>query len=183
MWLVQRAFNIPGKWTVLTLMPVAILLVANMDMGYWVYFIKQPGYFYVATIGTTVATALVWAYRVLNEGDKQSFVSHLSFQYLFPVITCIVGYPLFGVYALAATALMAVLSWRISSQPTSVTNKLVTSIVALLSMIAVPLLCYRYVYYGTTSQTSIGWLSRRLSLPRVTLSTIFPFMPWPSVSC
>ena len=46
MWLTKRAFNIPGKWTVLTLIPMAILLVANMDMGYWIYFIKLPGYFY-----------------------------------------------------------------------------------------------------------------------------------------
>ena len=34
MWLTKQAFNIPAKWTVLTVIPVAILLVANMDMGY-----------------------------------------------------------------------------------------------------------------------------------------------------
>ena len=67
MWLTKRAFNIPDRWTVLTLVPVAILIVANMCLGYWIYVIKLPGYFYVATIGTTALAALLWAYRILNE--------------------------------------------------------------------------------------------------------------------
>ena len=65
MWLTKRAFNIPDQWTALTIIPVAILLLANMDLGYWVYFMKLPGYFYVATIGTTAATAQLWAFRSL----------------------------------------------------------------------------------------------------------------------
>ena len=57
MWLTKRTFNIPVRWTVVTVIPVAILLVANMEMGYWAYFMKMPGYFSAATIGTTAATA------------------------------------------------------------------------------------------------------------------------------
>ena len=34
MWLTKRAFNIPDRWTALTVIPVAILLLANMDLGY-----------------------------------------------------------------------------------------------------------------------------------------------------
>lgn len=128
MWLTKRTFNIPDKWTVLTVIPVAILLVANMDLGYWVYFIKLPGYFYVATIGTTAATALLWGFRKLPENKwlRASFI----------VLVAIVGYPLMGVYALAAIVLMAVLAWRQSAT-------------ALLSIIAIPLLYYRFVYCST----------------------------------
>ena len=104
MWLTKRAFNIAERWTVLTVIPVAILLVANMDLGYWIYFIKLPGYFYVATIGTTAATALLWAFRSLPENKwlRAAFI----------VLTTLVGYPLMGVYALAAVVLMAVFAWR-----------------------------------------------------------------------
>ena len=67
MWLTKRAFNIPGQWMVVTLIPVAILLVANMSLGYWVYVIKLRGYFFVPTLGVIGATALLWAFRKLPE--------------------------------------------------------------------------------------------------------------------
>ena len=138
MWLTKRAFNIPDRWTVLTLIPVALLLVANMDMGYWVYFMKLPGYFYVATLGTTAATALLWAFRCLPENKwiRAAFI----------LLTVLVGYPLMGVYALAAVVLMAVLAWRL---PATQSSRILLSVVALLGVIAVPLLCYRFVYVGT----------------------------------
>ena len=138
MWLTKQAFNIPVKWTVLTVIPVAILLVANMDMGYWVYFMKLPGYFYVATIGTTAVTALLWAFRSLPENKwmRPAFIA----------LVAVVGYPLMGTYALAAIVLMAVLAWRLSS-PTA--SRITTSVTALLSIIAVPLLYYRFVYCAT----------------------------------
>ena len=140
MWLTKRTFNIPVRWTVVTVIPVAILLVANMDMGYWVYFMKMPGYFYAATIGTTVATALLWAFRSLPENKW------ISAAYVF--VTTLVGYPLLGVYALVAVALMAVLAWRLSKEKST---NIVLSVIALLSIIAIPLLYYRYVYVGTNS--------------------------------
>ena len=140
MWLTKRTFNIPVRWTVVTVIPVAILLVANMDMGYWVYFMKMPGYFYAATIGTTVATALLWAFRSLPENKW------ISAAYVF--VTTLVGYPLLGVYALVAVALMAVLAWRLSKEKST---NIILSVIALLSIIAIPLLYYRYVYVGTNS--------------------------------
>ena len=140
MWLTKRTFNIPDRWTVVTVIPVAILLVANMDMGYWVYFMKMPGYFYAATIGTTVATALLWAFRSLPENKwiRSAFI----------FVAALAGYPLLGVYALVAVALMAVLAWRLSKEKST---NIILSLIALLSIIAIPLLYYRYVYVGTNS--------------------------------
>ena len=53
MWLTKRTFHLSDDWTVLALIPVALLLIANMDLGYWHYFMKLRGYFYVPTTGTT----------------------------------------------------------------------------------------------------------------------------------
>lgn len=140
MWQTKRAFNLPDRWTVVSVIPVAILLVANMDMGYWVYFMKMPGYFYAATIGTTAAVALIWAFRCLPENKW------IRSAYIF--VVTLAGYPLLGVYALAAVALMAVLVWRMSTDKVA---NVIQSVVALLSIIAIPLLYYRYVYVGTNS--------------------------------
>ena len=131
MWLTERAFNIPGQWKVLTLVPIAILLVANMGLGYWVYVIKLRGYFFVPTLGAIGATALIWAFRSLPE--------KLWIRAAFIVVVTLAGYPLMGGYALAAVVLMALLVWR----------KWLLGLVAVLSVVLIPLLYYRYVYYET----------------------------------
>ena len=140
MWLTQRAFRIPDRWIVVTLIPVAILLTANMSLGYWVYVIKLRGYFLVPTIGTIAATALIWAFRSLHSlHTLTSHLSPLTSQGLFLVLATLVGYPLMGVYALAAVVLMGVMAWR----------RWQLGLIALLSVVSVPLLYYRFVYYET----------------------------------
>ena len=67
MWLTKRTFRIPDHWNILALVPVAILLVADMSLGYWVYVMKMQGYFFAPTIGTTAAVALLWLFRLLPQ--------------------------------------------------------------------------------------------------------------------
>ena len=136
MAITKRAFRIADRWAILMLIPVAILLIANMDMGYWLYMLKLRGYFFVSTIGATIVAALLWAFRCIP--DKY----YLRMGYIF--VTCALGYPLFGIYGLASALLMGIWSWRLSA---SRTGAVVNSLVAILSVAAVPLFCYRYVYY------------------------------------
>ena len=154
MWLTERAFNIPGQWKVVTIIPVAILLIANMGLGYWVYVIKQPGYFFVSTIGVTAVTALLWWFRTLQRHALKPYI-------IIPpiVLVCLIGYPLMGIYALAAAVLMAVLAWR----------KWIAGVVMLLSVGLVPLLYYRFVYYQTNI-TDIYWSG----LPVFTVRETYP---------
>ena len=65
MVIVKRAFRIPDRWSIVMLIPVAILLLTNMDLGYWIYMLKLRGHFFVTTIGTTAVAALLWAFRVV----------------------------------------------------------------------------------------------------------------------
>ena len=136
MWLTKRTFRIADSWAVLALIPVATLVVADMCLGYWHYFMKLSGYFFVATIGSMAAVALLWAFRALPARLRIVWV----------VLTAAVGYPLLGAYALAAVLLMGIWTWRLSDN--RVQNTIV-AVVALLAIIAVPLFCYRYVYYQT----------------------------------
>ena len=136
MAIIKRAFRISDRWAILMLIPVAILLIANMDMGYWIYMLKLRGYFFVSTIGATIVAALLWGFRCVP--DKH----YLRTGYIF--VACALGYPLFGIYGLASALLMGIWSWRLSA---SRTVAVVDSLVAILSVAAVPLFCYRYVYY------------------------------------
>ncbi len=129
-WLVKRAFRLSTvTCQLLAIIPVLFILVTIVDMGYWVYILKLRGHIFVATIGTAAVAALLWAFR--GVGAKLSS--------LFVVLTCVVGYPLMGIYALGAGAVMAVWALRRKAW--------LTSIVAVASVIIVPLVFYRYVYY------------------------------------
>ena len=136
MWLVKRTFRIANRWAILMLIPVALLLLTNMDMGYWIYMLKLRGHFFISTIGTTAVVALLWGFRCLP--DKW----YLRAAYIF--VVCALGYPLMGIYGLAAALLIGIWSWRVSATRTAA---VVLTVVAILSVIAVPLFCYRYVYY------------------------------------
>jgi hypothetical protein len=138
MWLTKRAFSISNKWLVVTLIPVAILLIANMTLGYWIYVMKLHGYFFSATIGTTAGVALLWAFRKLPE------TLWIRIGYIASVV--IAGYPLMGVYALATALLMGIWTWRLTKKTTS---NSILSVVSILAIVAVPLVYYRYIYYQT----------------------------------
>ena len=133
MWLLHRTFRVSDQW--LTLVPIACLLLTIVTLGYWVYYLKLPGALFDATVGTIIAVALTWVYRVLS---AKYFLRTL----FVPLATC-VAYPLCGFYVLWATALMALMAWRIDSR------RLTDSIVALLTIIVVPLFCYHFVYHQT----------------------------------
>lgn len=95
-FLVRKVFNIPSRWSLAALLPVAILLASNMYMGYWVLYIKLQGYFYVALVGVLFMLLALWAYKKMTLWAKFAFVA----------LWTLVGYPLFGVYALAGTFFM-----------------------------------------------------------------------------
>lgn len=137
MWLVGRAFHLPGRWALLAFVPVVCLLLTIVDTGYWLYIMKFHGHFFAATLGALFASFMLWIFQCLP--------AKYHLRDVFLVLTATVGYPLVGIYALAAALLMAVMSWRMESKGISA----VRSIIALLAVVAVPLVCYRYVYHET----------------------------------
>lgn len=137
MFLLKKTFSIPSKWAPLMLIPVCLLLLTDVDMGYWLYMLKLRGHFFVATIGTTTVVALLWVFRKLP--DKYWL------RCLWMALACVVGYPLIGIYALAATLLMGIWSWRLMSRGKGA----IYSLIAIVCAIAIPLIFYRQVYYET----------------------------------
>ena len=145
MWLMKRAFKVSEQWAPLLLVPVALLLIANTEMGYWIYTVKLRGWYFVATVGVTVIAALLWAFRAVS-------TSRLWRRVLM-VAVAVVGYPLFGSYGLAAVVLMAIGIWRLDGDKW---QALVDTVIGALLVVAVPLLCYQYVYYQT-NMVNLWW--------------------------
>ena len=138
MWFTKRAFKLSNQWSALTLVPVALLLLTIVDMGYWVYILKLPGHVFVGTLGTTAVAGLLWAFRALPH--------RCGLRLIFIVITAILGYPFLGIYGLGATLLMGLFIWNLE-QP--LWQKITGSVLALAGAAFVPQLCYHLVYYQT----------------------------------
>ena len=138
MWLTKRAFRVSNEWTALTLVPVALLLITIVDMGYWVYFLKLPGHVFVGTLGTMAVVALLWAFRSLPQ--------RFGLPLIFIIFTALVGYPLLGIYGLGATLLMGLLIWNLKMP---VWQKITGLVLAVAGAAIVPLLCYHQVYHQT----------------------------------
>lgn len=138
MWSTKQAFRIADNWSILALVPVVVLLIANMCLGYWHYFIRVHGYFFVPTIGITGGVAMLWLFRVL---PRTLWIGIIAI-----IISAIIGYPLLGIYGLVAVMLMGIWTWRLSANRW---HAAILTGVALFCIIAVPLICYRYVYYQT----------------------------------
>jgi len=139
MWMVKRTFRLTAEWPALALVPVGLLLLTIVDMGYWVYILKLQGHVFVGTLGVMAVVALLWAYRCLP--DRRGLRSVMI------VATAAVGYPLLGIYGLAAALLMGVWSWRLEQG--TAWKKVAHSVLALVSTAIVPLVCYRLLYHET----------------------------------
>ncbi len=135
----SRALRVPLAWSAVLLVPVAMLLVMDVDLGYWIYYLKLRGHFFAATIGVIVALGAVWLFRVLP--------SRLFLRPIFVVVATAVLYPMTGFYGLLASLLCAVMAWRLKD--TTTTNKVMTTVVAVAAIVVVPLVCYRYVFCQT----------------------------------
>lgn len=133
--LLMNTFAVPARWALLLLIPVALLLLTNVDLGYWVYLLKLRGHFFLTSIATVSVVALLWGFRSLP--DKYWLRA------VWLLLTGVVGYPLLGIYGLAATLLMGIWSWRLMPRGRAA----VYTLLAILLAVAVPLLCYRYVYH------------------------------------
>lgn len=139
MWLIKRAFRISDKSVALLFYPVALLLLTDFFLGYWIFYLKMCGHFFASTIGFTSTVALIWAFR--------SLPSRNYLRSIFIVISTALLYPLIGFYSLLATLCMGVIDWKLADEKRN--TRLINSVIVLVSVIAIPLIYYRTIYYQT----------------------------------
>lgn len=99
-----QALDIARQWRWLLLVPLMALLVSVIDLGYWIYYLKQPGYFFRESLGLLAVGLLLWL-QPANSDKKGATIR----QWAAPV-ACALAYPLIGWYALLALAVMTLRS-------------------------------------------------------------------------
>lgn len=164
MWLTVRAFSLSHWWGALVLVPLALVLLTDFSIGYWIYMLKLRGHFFITVIGCSLALASVWAFRKMPV--------HHGLRWAFMVLAAVVLYPVAGCYGLVAIGLMALVGWRTSD--TSLTGKVAGTALAALLVGFVPVLYYRLVYYQTSSDNL--W---QTALPIFDTGTPHPQYYWP----
>lgn len=86
----KKAFSIRNLLMPLTLVVPFMLLVSVIDLGYWIYYIKFIGYYFVPTLGLLLVVS--WAALRLPKKGLWTVI---------PALT----YPLFGIYSLLCMAI------------------------------------------------------------------------------
>lgn len=133
-YLTRKAFDIPSHYALLALVPVAAIVASNTQLGYWLFYLKMPGYYYMALLATLLSLLAMWAYRKLGNVWRLVLLA----------LWVIVGYPVMGVYALASALLMALTGIALAIRNRNgIVLSSVAMAVSLLLVYAVP-----RIYYG-----------------------------------
>jgi hypothetical protein len=141
--LVRKLFAIPQRWSLLALVPVVLLLWTNVYMGYWIYYSKLSGYFFVALLGVIAILAAMLAYKRVPGWAKYPFIA----------VWTIAGYPLIGVYALAAAIMMG--AYSIASDGKAV-SRILLPLLSVALVAVVPALYYYNCYTSTAFPLMYG---------------------------
>ena len=132
--LIIKVFELPGECTILALIPVVALLASNTQLGYWLFYLKMPGYYYMALSATLLTLLAMWAYKGLGRVARVLLLCAMV----------VVGYPLMGVYALVAALLTAVMGIALSvGKKERLVFPVSMFVVTLLLVVFVP-----RIYYG-----------------------------------
>ena len=97
--LTRKVFGISRDYAFVALLPVFALLASNTQLGYWIFYLKMPGYYYMAVVAVILSLLSMWAFRKLGNVWRMPYL----------LVWTLVGYPVMGVYALASTLVMAVM--------------------------------------------------------------------------
>ena len=97
-WLTYRVFDLPPKRRLLAMLPVVALLATNTELGYWIFYVKIPGYYYVALLGVLFSLLAAWLVKI----------SHFMLKPLLVAAWVALAYPCLGIYAIVSGVVMGV---------------------------------------------------------------------------
>lgn len=100
--LIMRTFRIPAAWGALAIVPLFALLVSEVDMGYWIYYLKIPGYWFSQSVSILLLLLGILAGRNTS----------LKMRRVWLVVWAVAFYPLIGFWAIVGTLIMS-FQWAI----------------------------------------------------------------------
>lgn len=107
MWAVSvmagiKAFRLQGMWKALMIVPVACLLASVVDLGYWIYFLPIPGYWFSQTTAFMCMLLLLWA---ANATPRRMRI-------VWYVVIGFAGFPVYGWFSYLFAVCLALSQWR-----------------------------------------------------------------------
>lgn len=81
-----KAFRLKGAWCSLMILPASCLLAATVDLGYWVYCLIIPGYWFSQSLGFLCILLLLWAADATSRRYRALWYFIIGF----------LGFPAFG---------------------------------------------------------------------------------------
>ena len=95
-WLTCKVFDVSHRYRLAAMVPVVALLASNTQLGYWIFYLKLPGYYYVALLGVIVSLLATWVVKK----------SHIYIKPLLVAGWMYFAYPYFGVYVIISGIVM-----------------------------------------------------------------------------
>lgn len=148
-WVLAHAFSIPRQWRWLILIPLISLLVSEIDLGYWIYYLKHPGYWFRESLGLLIVGLLLCIKPATASSCKCKFNCVPLLKWGVPILAALT-YPLIGWYALLALLAMAIRSfisreWAIGT------------VALLLALIVPPALIHNYTSLPANEAWTVGF--------------------------
>lgn len=131
-----KAFRLGCKWAFLAVIPIACLLTSVVDLGYWIYYLKQPGYYFRESLGFLCVMICVYGISLLN---KKTTIQSISI-----VALTAVAYYAIGWYSLLMPAYIVM--QKVFSEGPDKKSKIITAAISIISIGLIPLIAYNYSY-------------------------------------
>ncbi len=134
--LTARTYDIPFRLTPLAAIPVAILIIGNMSLGYGIYILKMQDYFFAPTLGYLLMLLIInVTWNTQNTWKRMIWLAASAFA----------GYLLAGVFALAgvtAAGLGCICQAGNDNGGTKFWKRITMPVFSIILTIAAPLLMY-----------------------------------------
>lgn len=165
-WLTIKAFRLEKGNCILALLPVTALLCSEIDLGYWLYYIKIPGYWFTESIGVAFTLAAIYLSRIMKPWLRIAWMT----------VFCLGAYALTGWYALLGTVVMIILyiaqpDSKASTARSSRVHPAWFAIIGTVVLIATPPLWY---HHYTTMRIEDVWLA---AFPLFQANKTFSILP------
>ncbi len=133
--LLCRLYKLSGSWILFSILVPMMLLVALVQTGYWMYYIKLQGHTWVPTLAVLMALLL----------QIPAFFTKGWWRSLYILIVAATSYPLMGAWSFLAVALLCLRRYDDAERRHHITYILLGVAVCAI----VPQVCYQWVYVQT----------------------------------
>lgn len=131
---IKRTFGISNRWSAVILIPLVALLCSEIDLGYWLYYIKKPGYWFTESLGLLITVLAVWLGKIIP--TRRWWI-----KMIWMLLWTIFGYMFFGWFALFGTLLMVLTD--IKRDGLTMIGRIAIPVTAIAAIAVVPLMFYQ----------------------------------------